>query len=670
MFYIFAVLPDGLETRFRELRRRPTLRRKLKERTEQAVVRVASAPSHATWVPTVPLHPQTNDELARWIETVGDAQYAVGLDDEDRPILVRLMDDEPAADHGLRAVYPQEDDDASLLHVRLLDWQGNRVEIVGLLTSDSISHVTWVDFDAAGRPERFATCGTEENALGKGGEVAHCTWDAARCVEVRRQIVSYTGRTRRLVRRGEYEGDRLVRVLETESGGEPETVWERDLHGWDSEALAPADAMRAFAAALGRAVRRAVPVTDVADPFALRVYAGWESPPSLVLGSSAHREAARGRVESPFQVVTTVSESSVALWPYLDDDGRRAMRSLRQQVPWSLRPYNRAWLNALEALVRELDDIALPGRVEPFLPLVGGGLMQFEDGEPEPLAHARRALGDTRVDAFVASLEPPPDARRPPPIKKPPRSRQELADIVAAYGLSRSLAGQAAWGAALVARGKGASRLGGRPDLPLDQAWPVCEGRPLTHLASIHLHEVPDFEGRDRIPADGILVFCADLSDDATLWDPVVAGEDPRVFLRHLPPGTPLHQPDPPPHEHNEYDPPVLLRERRIAFKPVLTLPEHVEGLTAVEQLDYDAIFGQLLEITPGLSDPAHLLLGHPGVVQEDPRDRGQLALLHVGWDEALGFEFLDGGDLTIFGDEADVSAGRWDELIVSSSSC
>jgi len=48
----------------------------------------------------------------------------------------------------------------------------------------------------------------------------------------------------------------------------------------------------------------------------------------------------------------------------------------------------------------------------------------------------------------------------------------------------------------------------------------------------------------------------------------------------------------------------------------------------------------------------------------------GQIALFHIGHDEAIGFEFLDGGDLLFFGDRDAVCARQWHQLTVSPSSC
>ena len=65
-----------------------------------------------------------------------------------------------------------------------------------------------------------------------------------------------------------------------------------------------------------------------------------------------------------------------------------------------------------------------------------------------------------------------------------------------------------------------------------------------------------------------------------------------------------------------------------------------------------------------------HQLLGHPQVVQDDPRQDGDVALFHLADDGALGFNFLDAGDLLWFGTPADIRARRWKRLTVWPSSC
>src|SRR5262245_58266351 len=53
----------------------------------------------------------------------------------------------------------------------------------------------------------------------------------------------------------------------------------------------------------------------------------------------------------------------------------------------------------------------------------------------------------------------------------------------------------------------GVSCLGGAPDAPPGFTWPTHDGGPLAFLAQIDLGEVPDFPGRDLLPAAGRLYF-------------------------------------------------------------------------------------------------------------------------------------------------------------------
>jgi Domain of unknown function (DUF1963) len=68
-------------------------------------------------------------------------------------------------------------------------------------------------------------------------------------------------------------------------------------------------------------------------------------------------------------------------------------------------------------------------------------------------------------------------------------------------------------------------------------------------------------------------------------------------------------------------------------------------------------------------STATHSLRGFPEVVQEDPRENGQVALFRIGDDAGLGFSFLDAGDLLFFGAPEDIRAQRWDQLTIWPSS-
>jgi hypothetical protein len=98
-------------------------------------------------------------------------------------------------------------------------------------------------------------------------------------------------------------------------------------------------------------------------------------------------------------------------------------------------------------------------------------------------AFAERHMGAERVQALLG--EPAIPRRRP---RLFPRSHQELASILRTADVPQAIAKRARWGLEL-RRGEGASKLGGRPELP--GAWPLHAGHGLTHLASIALAELP-----------------------------------------------------------------------------------------------------------------------------------------------------------------------------------
>lgn len=99
---------------------------------------------------------------------------------------------------------------------------------------------------------------------------------------------------------------------------------------------------------------------------------------------------------------------------------------------------------------------------------------------------------------------------------------------------------------------------------------------------------------------------------------------------------------------------PVELSERRVRLEPVLTVPfprelEFEEAMTLCE--------------LKNVSAPEHMLLGHPDYVQDNPPEDGQISLLHINWDEPLGFVFGDGGQITLHGTPDDIRTGRWDRI-------
>lgn len=244
--------------------------------------------------------------------------------------------------------------------------------------------------------------------------------------------------------------------------------------------------------------------------------------------------------------------------------------------------------------------------------------------------------------------------------------RSDLEVVAREHGASAELAARlardAAWGIRLEAGGQGVSRLGGSPVLPLGAQWPVGEeGRPLTHLATIDLTELPDVEGRELLPSDGTLAFFADLSEEGEFYEPVgPEGEDRDIVaIIHTPAGRPTSEPDAP--KDTE-----VLTERRVRLIERLQIPEpgfHGGG-------EDQEIVNTIYALVNGPWLAAHQMLGNPPVAQEDPREHGEIVLLHMSDDDALGFGFLDLGTITAYAPADDLRAGRWDRLTWWPSSC
>ena len=131
-----------------------------------------------------------------------------------------------------------------------------------------------------------------------------------------------------------------------------------------------------------------------------------------------------------------------------------------------------------------------------------------------------------------------------------PRDRDELAVLLEGAGLTdaeaASIVADAEWSIQFVPGRAGVSRLGGAPVLATSTPWPHADDRPLTHLATIAMAELPAVEGRDYLPEDGVLSFFADLSEEGELVDAVEPGEGALAAVIHTAPGVPTHEPEPP----------------------------------------------------------------------------------------------------------------------------
>jgi len=278
-------------------------------------------------------------------------------------------------------------------------------------------------------------------------------------------------------------------------------------------------------------------------------------------------------------------------------------------------------------------------------------------------------------------------------------ARRELDALLRSHRVSqrsrRLLTARAEWGLYAVRRsGAGVSRLGGPALLPRGTRWPVRRGRPLTFVAAIALDELPPFPDRQLLPADGTLLFFAAMEK---LWEPA-SGNRPGGPLRvlHVPTGTPLDRARAPkptrPRPPDAY--PVGMRAFPVAFRPKLTLLDPVlagfdrtirlgpRDARAYERASrtWDDRWGvppwpaedDLDEDTERQLDAAsqswNQILGIPVTSQDDPRDRGQVALLTV-IPYTIGGDFLDGGDVSFVIGRRDLRARRWSRISVVPSS-
>jgi hypothetical protein len=273
------------------------------------------------------------------------------------------------------------------------------------------------------------------------------------------------------------------------------------------------------------------------------------------------------------------------------------------------------------------------------------------------------AVGRARVNALVQRLTQEA-SQAGGHDERLPRDRTELAEQLRDAGLTADqatrVAADALWAIVLERGGTGRTRLGGAPILPVDTPWPTAEDRPLTHLATIALDELPDVEGREHLPATGTLSFFADLSDEGELIEPVEPstpwGHD-LVAIIYTSDSTAVHEPTPPdgPASELRMTPVARLQLRHLGFG----YGYHLFGLDAlVEQ----AVV-KLAERINGPTD--HQLFGYPQGAGDDPRGQGQIELLHLADDPALGFMVMDAGDIHFLGTPQDIRAQRWHQITV-----
>ena len=217
--------------------------------------------------------------------------------------------------------------------------------------------------------------------------------------------------------------------------------------------------------------------------------------------------------------------------------------------------------------------------------------------------------------------------------------RAALAALLRGVGLSdvdaARVSDDSAWAIVLEPGGDGESRLGGRPVLAAGTPWPAAEGRPLTHLATIALRELPDVDGRDVLAPDGYLGFFADLSDEGEFYEPVGPGSPRPELVRtvYVPPGAETYEPQLP--HASDRAAWISLRSCSGACAPSRGCRSATSPMASSARSCPASTSGRSTSISrlrrPINGDIEHQLLGYPDVVQGDPRGRPtDVAVFHM----------------------------------------
>ena len=177
----------------------------------------------------------------------------------------------------------------------------------------------------------------------------------------------------------------------------------------------------------------------------------------------------------------------------------------------------------------------------------------------------------------------------------------------------------------------GASRLGGRPDLPKGSRWPTLNRVPMAFLCQMHFEELsaaaPDLD----LPGDGLLVVFAGLDPEsqAPLGVHVEVVPKDGLARANWPAGL---------DGALRYEPAVALAE------PAISVPDW-PVLARTEPTDAVERFVKLMR-SPG---PRHQLFGHPSTNQGTDEPDGYEVLLQFDSDALVGAQFADGGRLLVF---------------------
>jgi uncharacterized protein YwqG len=238
----------------------------------------------------------------------------------------------------------------------------------------------------------------------------------------------------------------------------------------------------------------------------------------------------------------------------------------------------------------------------------------------------------------------------------------------------------------------GGSRLGGLPDLTPEQPWPAMpDGAPMSFIGQIRLQDAHALDGGAALPAEGLLSFFYDASQQTYGADPNDHGGFRVLYVDAAAQASLAHQagwPDGLPGA-------ARYGAAAVSFAPELTYAQDLQAelpertITPQDQARFEAALTRLVP-APSTA-PRHRLLGHPDTIQDDMRQECQLAangvadpsadpqrvaelvaganewrlLLQVDSDARIGMRWASAGMLYFWIREQDLASARFDNCWV-----
>ncbi len=229
----------------------------------------------------------------------------------------------------------------------------------------------------------------------------------------------------------------------------------------------------------------------------------------------------------------------------------------------------------------------------------------------------------------------------------------------------------------------GATKIGGRPDLPAATEWPVyTDGKPLAFLAQINLTEIANLGTPIKgLPTDGLLsVFSVWGRMEEGAGDPDVPAEGWQeqagwTAILHTPPQATLERRKTPRGVNS-------FKAAAVESTPTLSLPRHraepplaALGLTDDEyerfdrlQSDYHSLQMKHWLKSSNAGTSHHLLGGYAIFQQEFPLEvleKGLAMLLQIGSDANTAMCWGDEGELTFYADAKALAQGKFERIWV-----